>query len=530
MSHPLAPLRAPLEIEFDYTRSLGPVLSQFMTALADRRILGARGADGRVHAPPFEYDPVSSDPPGELIAVGPEGTVVSWSWMPDPLEGQPLTEPFAWALIRLDGADTAMLHAVDAGSAAAMRTGLRVRPRWSANRVGSIRDIACFEPCDAAGAPSRPRPDGTSQVSAGMIVTPVRLHYEHTASPGESAYLRGLAEGRLLGQRCGVCGQVYVPPRGTCPADGVPTHDEVELPDSGTVTSFCIVNVGYPGQRVDHSAVRGGGRAPGRGRHRVPAPHPGLRPRRRADGHAGQGRVERLGERQPLRADRGAGRAVRDLCEAPVTEVAVVGFAQSPCGVREDATTSGVEMLVPIFAEVFGATGLTKADIGFWCSGSCDYLAGRAFSFVSAVDAIGAVPPAMESHVEMDGAWALYEAWVKILTGEAEIALAYGFGKSSGAELRRVLALQLDPYLLAPLWPDSVSVAALQARLGLEAGRWTEKDMAEVAARSRAAAVGQPAGAGVRGGRGLASCWDARTWPNRCGRMTAPRSATGPRW
>ena len=175
-----------------------------------------------------------------------------------------------------------------------------------------------------------------------------------------------------------------------------------------------------------------------------------------------------------------------------MTEVAVVGFAQSPCGVREDATTSGVEMLVPIFAEVFGAIGLTKADIGFWCSGSSDYLAGRAFSFVSAVDAIGAVPPAMESHVEMEGAWALYEAWVKILTGEAEIALAYGFGKSSGAELRRVLALQLDPYLLAPLWPDSVSVAALQARLGLQAGRWTEKDMAEVAARSRAAAVGNP--------------------------------------
>jgi acetyl-CoA acetyltransferase len=149
-------------------------------------------------------------------------------------------------------------------------------------------------------------------------------------------------------------------------------------------------------------------------------------------------------------------------------------------------------MLVPIFAEVFRATGLTKADIGFWCSGSSDYLAGRAFSFVQAVDAIGAVPPAMESHVEMDGAWALYEAWVKILSGEAEIALAYGFGKSSGAQLRRVLALQLDPYLVAPLWPDSVSIAALQARLGLEAGRWTEKDMAAVAARSRAAAASNP--------------------------------------
>jgi acetyl-CoA acetyltransferase len=99
----------------------------------------------------------------------------------------------------------------------------------------------------------------------------------------------------------------------------------------------------------------------------------------------------------------------------------------------------------------------------------------------------------MESHVEMDGAWALYEAWVKIMSGEAEIALAYGFGKSSGAELRRVLALQLDPYVVAPLWPDAVSVAALQARLGIEAGLWTEKDMAEVAARCRAAAVSNPA-------------------------------------
>jgi uncharacterized protein len=252
VSHPVAgsaPLRAPLEIEFDYTRSLGPVLSRFMAALAERRILGARGADGRIHAPPFEYDPKTAEPAQELTDVGPEGTVVSWSWMPEPLEGQPLAEPFAWALIRLDGADTAMLHAVDAGSAAAMRTGLRVRPRWAERPAGSIRDIVCFEPCDgpAGGAADAGSP---AEATPGMTVTPVRLHYVHTASPGETAYLRGLAEGRILGQRCGVCGQVYVPPRGTCPADGVPTTEEIELPESGTVTTFCIVNVGYPGQKV----------------------------------------------------------------------------------------------------------------------------------------------------------------------------------------------------------------------------------------------------------------------------------------
>jgi acetyl-CoA acetyltransferase len=172
-----------------------------------------------------------------------------------------------------------------------------------------------------------------------------------------------------------------------------------------------------------------------------------------------------------------------------MTDVAVIGFAQAPNERHSPATTNGVEMLVPIFQEVFGATGLTKDDIGFWCSGSSDYLAGRAFSFVSAVDAIGAFPPVMESHVEMDGAWALYEAWLKILTGEAQIALAYGFGKSSAGNLRRVLALQLDPYLVAPLWPDSVAIAALQARLGIEAWLWSESDMAGVAARSRSAAL-----------------------------------------
>lgn len=248
------PLRAPMEIAFDYTRSLGPVLGQFMTALRERRILGARGADGTVHCPPFEYDPVTSLPPRELVAVGPAGTVLTWTWLDRPLPGQPLGRPFGWALIRLDGADTAMLHAVDAGTdgvsaGAAMRTGMRVRPRWAAERTGSIRDIECFEPGDEApGAPEASEKPDVTPVT--MTVTPIRLRYEHTASPGESSYLRGLADGRLTGQRCPACRKVYVPSRGTCPVDGVPADEEVELPDTGTVTTFSIVNVAYPGQQV----------------------------------------------------------------------------------------------------------------------------------------------------------------------------------------------------------------------------------------------------------------------------------------
>jgi uncharacterized protein len=245
------PLRASLEIGFDYTRSLGPTLSQFMGALATRQILGSRSADGRVHAPPFEFDPVTFEPPDELVPVGPEGTVTTWSWAPRPLEGQPLAHPFAWALIRLDGADTAMLHAVDAGSAAAMRTGMRVRPRWAEHRAGDIRDIVCFEPSAGPPEPARPTAgEAGPPEPVAMMTAPVRLHYEHTASPEESRFLRGLADGRLLAQRCPACGKVYIPPRGACPTDGVPTTDEVELPDHGIVTTFCVVNVDYPGQRV----------------------------------------------------------------------------------------------------------------------------------------------------------------------------------------------------------------------------------------------------------------------------------------
>jgi acetyl-CoA acetyltransferase len=171
-----------------------------------------------------------------------------------------------------------------------------------------------------------------------------------------------------------------------------------------------------------------------------------------------------------------------------VRDVAVVGFAQRQMP-ELDGSPTCTELLVPIFAELFEQTGWTKSDIGFWCSGSSDYLAGRSFSFVSAVDAIGAFPPVNESHVEMDAAWALYEAWLKIQTGEVDTALVYGFGKASAGVLRRTLALQLDPYTMTPLWPDTVSIAGMQARLGIEQGLWDEKAMAEVVARSRTSAT-----------------------------------------
>jgi len=176
-------------------------------------------------------------------------------------------------------------------------------------------------------------------------------------------------------------------------------------------------------------------------------------------------------------------------------DVAVVAFAQSP-SVRQDSVRNEVEILTPVIAEAIKRSGIPRKEIGFTCSGSCDYLAGVPFAFVQALDAVGAWPPIRESHVEMDGAWALYEAWVRLQIGDVDSALVYGFGKSSVGDPREISVAQLDPYYLAPLGPDSVSVAALQARALLdESEEWdgyTEVDFAEVAANNLRNAKGNP--------------------------------------
>jgi uncharacterized protein len=139
-------LSAPLVLEYPFRRSLGPVQSAFLTGLREQVVLGIRTRDGRVLCPPVEYDPVTGDELAELVELGAGGTVTTWSWEPDPRSHQPLDTPFAWALVQLDGADTGLLHAVDAGSPQLMTAGMRVRIRWAGQRTGSITDIACFEP------------------------------------------------------------------------------------------------------------------------------------------------------------------------------------------------------------------------------------------------------------------------------------------------------------------------------------------------------------------------------------------------
>ena len=210
---------------------------------------------------------------------------------------------------------------------------------------------------------------------------------------------------------------------------------------------------------------------------------------------------------------------------------------------------------MPVIAEVFGNIGITKDDVDFICSGSTDYLIGGPFSFVMALDAVGVWPPRTECHVEMDGAWALYEAWVLLQEGEIDAALVYSFGRSSLGDLNEILTLQLDPYYEAPLWPDIVSLSALQARALIDAGQGHRGRLRRVASRMPAATPWptprprwrkrrRPRGAAagrLRGGpaapprpaadhrrRRRRSCWPPATRPRRgrSGRCGSPGSTT----
>ncbi len=236
-------------ITFPYRRSLGPMLSSFMTALAERRILGVRHG-AHVLVPPMEWDPATgAELPLDLVEVGPAGTIESWTWVATPSEQHPLDRPFGFAFIRLDGATTPLLHAVDAGSPSAFSVGARVAPRWKGQRIGHITDIACFVlgetpevDGDDAGPPS---------AAVEMMDYLASITYRN---PVPEASIRAIAaskDQRLLGLRCPVCDRVYVGGRGYCPIDAIElgADHEVDLPHRGTITNFAVVTpVQYPGQ------------------------------------------------------------------------------------------------------------------------------------------------------------------------------------------------------------------------------------------------------------------------------------------
>jgi len=240
-------------ITFPYQRSLGPVLGRFMTALTHERILGIR-CGPRVLCPPSEWDPVTGaalDP--DLVEVGPAGTVETWCWVGHPSEQHPHDRPFAFATIRLDGADTALVHTVDVPGPDAMAIGMRVAPRWRAERRGHITDIDAFVPGETAitggGAGSGSDEDADEPVT--MMEYRASITYETPIPANVARAEQAAREGRFLGLRCPTCGRTYDGSRGFCPIDSIELRAEhaVDLPQRGVVANYTIITpVQYPGQ------------------------------------------------------------------------------------------------------------------------------------------------------------------------------------------------------------------------------------------------------------------------------------------
>jgi acetyl-CoA acetyltransferase len=169
----------------------------------------------------------------------------------------------------------------------------------------------------------------------------------------------------------------------------------------------------------------------------------------------------------------------------------IAGFAQLP-HVAQDNGLDEAEMVRIVTAAALEQAGMGRSDVGFTCSGSSDYAQGKPFSFTMALDGVGPTPPIIESHVESDGAWAMYEAWVRLQHGDVDTALVYCYGQSTLGDFDKVLGMQMDPYTEAPLGARPEVFAALQARILIEGGRFSERDFAQVVAQSRTAARDNP--------------------------------------
>lgn len=241
-------LRADLVIAYPFTRTTGPVVGAFMTGLRDRQIVGSRRADGRVFVPAAEVDPDTGNSLSEIVDVASVGVVETWTWVDPPRPGSPWDGPHGLALVRLDGADTPMLHGVLVDSVADMATGMRVEAVWREERVGHITDLLGFVPEGTGTVDPEIGNKSAEADPVRSIRTPIRLEYDFIPSAAAQEYLRAYAEKRILGNRSPVDGAVFVPPRGVDPRSGTEITEMVELPHTGHIGNFCITHLPIPGR------------------------------------------------------------------------------------------------------------------------------------------------------------------------------------------------------------------------------------------------------------------------------------------
>jgi uncharacterized OB-fold protein len=250
-------LHAPHVVGFSYHRSTGGADQVFLAGLGRAEIWGSTMADGQVAVPPVDWDAETGRAATGFVRVADRGVVRSWTWVGDPPAGHPLDRPFALALIQLEGADTSLLHFVDAGDETGMTTGMAVRADWAHTRVGSVLDIRAFVPCrpesdDDDGGDPQPPPEATEpELPAPEVQSEMTVHYRYAPGIALSAFLRGLSEHRIEGGRCPSCQGVYVPAHPRCPACRTGPMTPVELGDRGIIVSYTEVHLPFPGLTLE---------------------------------------------------------------------------------------------------------------------------------------------------------------------------------------------------------------------------------------------------------------------------------------
>jgi uncharacterized OB-fold protein len=251
----------PFNLQFPFTRTLGSTLSTFFSALADGQIIGVK-VGGRVIAPPLEYDPeTGADAGSDWVKVGPKGTVSSWTWVPEPTNLHPLQSPFAFAFITLDGADTPMIHVVEA-SEDQLEAGLRVEARFKEGDdvIGRMDDLVFVPAADPSPSAGAGEPfEAPAEPEIQTMDSFCDLTYVDNAAPPTRVWVAGLLEGRLLGRTCPQCGRTFVGATGLCCVDAIGLDDSTltEMPQTGVVTNFTVITpTPYPGQKETEPFVR----------------------------------------------------------------------------------------------------------------------------------------------------------------------------------------------------------------------------------------------------------------------------------
>jgi hypothetical protein len=230
-----------------------------MTGLTEQKIIGIRSGE-RVIVPPLEWEPTTgAQLAHDFVEVGPAGTVESWSWVAKPTSQHPLDRPFAFALVKLDGADTGFMHAVDAGSIGAMSTGMRVAPRWKAERVGRITDIDAFIPGETPDTKGYRSDTSTPAEPVTMMEYDASIAYRIPVPANVVRAEQAAEGGRFLGLRCPICSRTYTGGRGFCPIDSIELtrEHEVDLPHTGVLTNYTVITpTPYPGQTATEPFAR----------------------------------------------------------------------------------------------------------------------------------------------------------------------------------------------------------------------------------------------------------------------------------